>query len=371
MSEVLALLARVGAAKHERQKANAAIQKDFAPDFNPVELLAPGETRLSEVLRWLLDEHETHGQGPLFRDHFITDIVGENSQDWVGASVACEVLTADRRGRIDVLLKSADGQKRIAIENKPWAGWQEAQLSRYWEDQSKLAPDVRVLALIGAHDAADEMRRHWPECNGNGQVAAHSFETVAAWLEDCAKSVRPDHVRRFLFDTADYCRRYVMNEANPAKGSETAELLISGGSDLLKAAVDVAEALPRALTLQVAHTTGGSYHQVGNFHAVQIHHGGVPLSFVLFGVSAAWAGVTDSAVVGELSSEVAWGSPDKRWLGWAWVKNLGEHGVKLAHAAVTNDFEGAARLLPEVAQVMLKAKKPNEPAPPNPPAASF
>lgn len=351
MSEVLALLARVNAAKHERQKANAAFQKDFAPDFNPVELLAPGETRLSEVLRWLLDEHETHGQGPHFRDYFVSDLVGGKSSDWVGATVACEVVTADGRGRIDVLLSSADGKQRVAIENKPWAGWQEAQLSRYLQDQARAASSVHVLALIGAAEADQELRRHWPDCPEN--VTAHSFDKVATWLEDCAAGVRPDQVRRFLFNTADYCRRFVMNEANPDKGSETAALLVTGGPDLLKAAIDVADALPRALTQQVAHMTGGTYHQVGNAHAVQINRNGIPLSFVLFGTSAAWAGVTGDAFIGQLSQQVVWGNPEAKWPRWAWAKNLGEEGGILANAAAKNDFERAAELLPAVAQVML------------------
>ncbi|MGB3795931.1 MAG: hypothetical protein WA957_06465, partial [Alteraurantiacibacter sp.] len=70
MSEIVMLLSRVSGAKLERAKARAELQHRFAPDFNPVALMLPGETRLSEVFRWMLDETESHGQGSLFRDRF-------------------------------------------------------------------------------------------------------------------------------------------------------------------------------------------------------------------------------------------------------------------------------------------------------------
>ena len=132
----------------------------FAPNFNPVTLLSPNEITLSEALRWALSENETHGQGRLFLDCFLADLLQEDPEQWAGAKVLAEVSTADRSGRIDLLLLAADSTRSVVIENKPYAGWQTDQLNRYLADQLALRLITRVHALIGGRNPQLAIREH-------------------------------------------------------------------------------------------------------------------------------------------------------------------------------------------------------------------
>lgn len=356
MNAALSLLARVAAAESERVKAEAALTLRFAPRFNPVALLMPGETRLSEVLRWLLDENETHGQGGVFRDHFIVDLLNERPEDWAGARIACEVATVDGRGRIDLLMLSHDGARCVVIENKPWAGWQADQLPRYLVDQLSKRKEVRVHALIGADDASRALAQHWSKCSVEPlppTITASGFDAVAAWLDDCAKVTMAENVRRFIHDLADYCRRFILSEPSMTEINETAELILAGGEATLRAARAIAAAVPLAMTRDVAARLNGTVDFVGNDLAVRIISEGVTISFVLFGTSNPWAGVTDKARVEDLGGLIVWGPPERLWPRWTYLRKAGEEGRALAEAVSSEDAELIANLIPTVARILV------------------
>jgi len=356
VNAALSLLARVAAAESERVKAEAALTLRFAPRFNPVALLMPGETRLSEVLRWLLDENETHGQGGVFRDQFIADLLNERPENWAGARIACEVATVDGRGRIDLLMLSHDGARCVVIENKPWAGWQADQLPRYLADQLSKRKEVRVHALIGADDASRALAQHWSKCSVEPlppTITASGFDAVAAWLDDCAKVTMADNVRRFIHDLADYCRRFILSEPSMTEINETAELILAGGEATLRAARAIAAAVPLAMTRDVAARLNGTVDFVGNDLAVRIISEGVTISFVLFGTSNPWAGVTEKARVEDLGGMIVWGPPERLWPRWTYLRKAGEKGRALAEAVSSEDAELIANLIPTVARILV------------------
>lgn len=358
MNEVMTLLAKVSAQTEASKKAKANLQREFAPNFNPVELMAPGETRLSEVIRWMLDETESHGQGCAFRDQFVTDILQNEPSDWERASVACEVGTEHEYGRIDILMISADQKRRLAIENKPWAGWQKEQLARYLRDQTNYDCDVTVLALIGSADPKNALESHWRE-NDNGpcpdNVKAFDFHSVADWIEKSAAIARPTRVRDFLFAVAEYCRRYVMNEPADAEIEETATLMRNAGPEILNAAIKISNALPLALTQHIATLVGGTVDKVNGMNVVRYEVDGTPMNFVLFGLNRPWAGLTEKSFVGRLSETLPWARPDSSWHGWNYINNLGDEGAALAGALANQDLERVAALLPALAKVMIDA----------------
>jgi len=356
MPSVPTLLARVAAGRVERARAEAALAPRFAPRFNAVTLLGPGETRLSEVFRWMLDERDSHGQGRVFRDLFVATVLGDDAAAWSGARIACEVPTADGRGRIDLLLESSDGHRCVVIENKPWAGWQAAQLSRYLGDQQPRRAHVRVHALLGGGDPDGALTRHWAEGSDlplPAGVTASGFDAVAAWVEACAAACRPEKVRAFLFDLADYCRRSILSEPAMTDSSDTADLILAGGDDALKAALAIAAAVPLAMTRDVARRVGGTVEQVVSNHVVRVTVDGVPLAFALFDVGAPWAGLTRGQKPALLRGPCTWGRSETAWPRWVYLKHIGAQGRQLVTAINNGDAEAIAATMSDVARVLI------------------
>ncbi|WP_177200197.1 PD-(D/E)XK nuclease family protein [Sphingomonas rubra] len=328
----------------------------FAPRFNAVSLFTPGENNLSAIFRWLLDESETHGQGPLFRSRFINDLLGDDPARWHGARVTTEVTTSDGTGRIDLLMESRDGARCAVIENKPWAGWQTDQLFRYLDDQQNCRTEVRVHALVGHPDASASLNQHWSESTATplpSTVTASGYDAVVTWLEDCAMICRAERVRGFLNDLAGYCREVILSEPSMEEANETARIILAGGEEALAAARSIAAALPLALATDAARRVAGSVEIVGGNPTVRVDISGAVIHFVLFGDLTPWAGVTDKTRVETLGGTLAWAAPERQWPRWIYVRKIGVDGRSLYDAARTGDLDAVERLLPVVARTMI------------------
>jgi len=350
------LLARVAASVQERVRAEAAMAERFAPRFNAVSLLPPGETQLSSIFRWMLDENETHGQGATFRDSFIADLLNGNPLKWSGSRVAAEVSTRDGLGRMDLLMVSGDDNRCVVIENKPWAIWQPGQLIRYLNDQGPHRPDVRVHALIGHFDAAASLGAHWASSTTDplpSNVTASSFEDVAAWIAGCARACRAERVRSFLDDLTSYCRESILSEPSMEEIDVTADLILAGGDDALAAARSIGAALPLALSRAASGRLNGIEETVGSNPTVRVEIDGVVLNFVLFGDLTPWVGVTNKQWAPQLKGAVAWGQPERLWPRWSYVRKVGTEGQQLDEAARAGDLDAVARLIPVVARTMI------------------
>lgn len=97
--------------------------------LNVFKMFRPDERMHSYLIAYLLKPQETHGQGKLFLNSFLTrlGIEHSNSDHWV--------VTAET-ARIDILLRRATPHSVIVIENKSnFAYDQENQLYRYWYQQ--------------------------------------------------------------------------------------------------------------------------------------------------------------------------------------------------------------------------------------------
>jgi hypothetical protein len=112
------------------KKARAAFDLEHATRFSAFEAILPGETGLSRVLKFLLDDEAAHGQGPTFLHQFL-DLIGCPDCKSRSFHAATEYPTRHGR-RIDILLRSRD--YLIGIENKPWASEQLDQCKAYAKD---------------------------------------------------------------------------------------------------------------------------------------------------------------------------------------------------------------------------------------------
>lgn len=110
----------------ERELEN---EKYFSTNFNVFDFFAVGETKHSELLGFLLDSNQTHGQSNLFLLDFLTLLNIESPE--VGKwQITCEY------DRIDIMLKREYPLSIIIIENKSnFAEDQPNQLYRYWYNQ--------------------------------------------------------------------------------------------------------------------------------------------------------------------------------------------------------------------------------------------
>lgn len=353
MSTRIALLERISAVRTQRVRSEAVLARRYAPGFNAVSLLQPGETRLTQVFRWLFDEAGSHGQGGIFRDRFLETILNEPVEPWVGATALTEVATSDGAGRIDLLLRSKDGSRSIVIENKPWAGWQANQLARYLDDQLARCVTVRVHALIGEKDASRALLHHWGDAaHLPSSVTASGFGEISEWLEDCAAAAQPTKVREFILDVADYCRQAVLGEAQVGDINETADFILAGGSDTLLAARSIAAALPLAQTRYVAKRLGGTVEMVGTIPSLSISKAGVPINFVLF-ERRPWVGVTAEALSQNLKGSLKWDVPERLWPRWTYLSKVSPSGPLLLQALTDVDCPSLGELIDAVSCALL------------------
>jgi len=121
-----------------------------APDFNLFDFVRDDETGLSRILAWLLDPKGTHGQDDVFLrrflEHFEIDVGAQPTSDALVRVEAPTVLIAQRRRRIDVRVRI--GGFTLAIENKPWAGWQHEQVRAYMRQLKAEAQTGHCLVLF-------------------------------------------------------------------------------------------------------------------------------------------------------------------------------------------------------------------------------
>lgn len=355
------LLARVALARAEKLRAEAAFAPRFAPAFNALSVVEPGELHLTRILRWLLDERESHGQGALFRDSFVRTILKEEPTDWRAATVSCEVATVDRRGRIDLLVISEDKSRSVAVENKPWAGWQEDQLARYLNDQSAVRTSTRVHALIGGPnpDAAPALAQHWGSRLPQS-VTASSYHELVAWLEIIIPAVRAERVRSFVADLAQFCRSSIIGGSDMNDTSQVVELISSGDAEVLQAARAIADAMhaevPKLITEKIARRLGGSCEMIQLTPTIKVRRHEVDLYFVLM-TPRPWVGVIDLAAVTQLSGELKWAT-EPQWPRWIRLTEVNADGKTLADMLSYGRTQDVDPLVLRIADAVLgKLKK--------------
>ena len=97
----------------------------LAPDFNAFEIMFPSELSLSRIIGELLDPIGKHAQGSIFLDEFLIRFVPNSSRKQSRVEISLEHYTGN--GQIDILV-NIDEKFGIAIENKPYAIDQDAQI---------------------------------------------------------------------------------------------------------------------------------------------------------------------------------------------------------------------------------------------------
>ncbi len=213
--------------------AKKLVEDQLAPDFRIFDYMQNNENGLSRCLADLLDPCGRHGQQSLFLRTLLEQTgVG----DWIEAS-DCPLIktekTTSKGRRIDIFMEFDNGV--IGIENKPWAGDQDRQLSDYadWLESfpgkkhwtliflSNRGPDESSIAG-GRVDSLTE-EKHFFQM---------SYRDLADRLQDSAGKTRALTVRVFVEELAKYVRTRVNQEIDMTEELEVKKSVLASSENL-------------------------------------------------------------------------------------------------------------------------------------------
>ena len=196
------------------RQATANLDLHLARRFTFFYFVDLDENRMSDVFAYLLNPDETHGQGELFLREFLSDVPLEwlSESGWSRVSIGREVITSrienwNRRIDIEIAFQIADSWVAIAIENKPWAGDQDQQLSDYARHlESMYGGRFKLIYLTPNGETPSEYsikREKREELENAGKLANASIRNWASdtgWLKRAEGEVKAERVRWFVSD---------------------------------------------------------------------------------------------------------------------------------------------------------------------------
>ncbi|ALQ49823.1 PD-(D/E)XK nuclease family protein [Nitrosomonas ureae] len=204
----------------------------LAPGFSIFDYLRTDEIGLSRCIADLLNPKGKHGQKEVFLEEFLKLLKLEKIK-WSGntkiKSVRLEEQANDQR-RIDILLKFESGEI-IGIENKPWAGDQENQLSDYasFIEKEAAGNDWRLIYLSNNEpsDHSGAKKEVIKKAVSEEKFVRLNYSTIVEWLEDCACKSKALIVRLFIEELAKFIRMSVNGELEMSEENEIRNLILS------------------------------------------------------------------------------------------------------------------------------------------------
>ena len=144
----------------------------------------------SAFLASLLNPDGDHGMNDTFLKSFVNNVFrdkpGQERFDLNTSQCAVQVEHFTGDGRIDILIADNTAHKAIVIENKIYAGDQNAQMKRYYDYAAvNYAGGFRLLYLtLDGHEPSDDSRKDLKDVDF---VCISYQSTILPWLEQCAK----------------------------------------------------------------------------------------------------------------------------------------------------------------------------------------
>ena len=193
------------------------LDRHLARKFDFFRFIDLNENQMSDVFAYLLNPDETHGQGELFLREFLSD-VREFLSDvplewlpesgWSRVSIGREVITNwNRRIDIEIAFQFDDGWAAIAVENKPWAGDQDQQLSDYAQHLELMyGKRFKLIYLTPngeypSENSIEPKEREEREKKGQlGYASIQDWTSDNGWLKRAESEVKAERVRWFVSD---------------------------------------------------------------------------------------------------------------------------------------------------------------------------
>ncbi len=208
------------------RKLERRFNRETAARFNLVGVWEPLEKELSRILATLLDPNGSHGQGGLYLEEFIRvlrehawarearsesgwvrDLLDEEALWFDEAAVRREETVIGAR-RIDIYIevpRGAQSRVVIGIENKPWVGEQEAQISDYVQGLRGRCGRVGGLGPILLYLTGDGREpTTWSDRDRHHVLCVSYPGFIRSWTERSMMRTRPDKLRGFLRDFSSW-----------------------------------------------------------------------------------------------------------------------------------------------------------------------
>lgn len=218
------------------RKLERELNRHLAHRFNVLEYLRTDELGLSRIIADLLDSRRAnHGQGALFFRALFEKLKIRGAWpsgfllDESSISVCVELVTTEKR-RIDIAVRFAETHGKsycIAIENKPYADDQAAQIKDYlkyldrkyegrflliYSPPSSQGPSSKSIEKV---ELDNEWKRHFRilPYSRAAEDPRDGFEdyrirnySLEEWFADCRRLCDVDRLRWFLGDAESFCR---------------------------------------------------------------------------------------------------------------------------------------------------------------------
>lgn len=223
------------------------LAESTAPEFSVFDFVRTDEMGLSTCLAALLDPKGAHGQGSTYLRQFLEILDAEEHDGWCDDLNSATVLTeapANDLRRLDIHVRLSGG-RAIAIENKPWAGDQNLQLSDYasFLERTSREGGWKLVYLSDRPPSDRSIKRdRFTELIETGRLKLVSFHVLAGWLARCLRLTKPINVRSFLEQMEQFIRQRMCGEVDMSE-SETVKEIVLGSQGTLRAAILIGKTL--------------------------------------------------------------------------------------------------------------------------------
>jgi hypothetical protein len=205
--------------KHKVELQQRRHDRQWATSFNVFDFIEPDENKLSDVLAWLLDPRESHGQGDLFLRLLFKQLgLGADAKLTMNAMVQREAPTfgiEKYRRRMDVLVEAGEW---LVIENKVDSPEQQEQVKDYLEHLHRCTRNRPIQSTL-IYLTPDG---RWPESlrpaalkkyEESGRLHCWNYQVeLRSWLKDCRRDCEAQKIRIFLTDFIAYIESVLKRE---------------------------------------------------------------------------------------------------------------------------------------------------------------
>jgi PD-(D/E)XK nuclease superfamily len=237
MSNIATLLHEVHFKLSTNKAARNKFAKELAPDFRIFDYLRNDELGISRCIADLLNPVGTHAQGAVFLTEFLK-LIGYDTpwhMDCRKNSVEVEKQIEKQR-RIDIFIELANIV--IGIENKPWAGDQENQLSDYASFLKKTAGNKKWMLIYlcnwepSSYSMVENERVAMEE---SGNFLTLNFSQLAEWLDSCVSKTKVLAVRVFIDELGKFVRTRINGEEEMSDQIEIQQAILASEATLASA----------------------------------------------------------------------------------------------------------------------------------------
>ncbi len=209
-------------------RTQAELDRIAATLFSVFGYFRERETDLSRIFADFLNPLGSHGQGDIFLRLFMAELTRQGNE-WSnkmrdvlpkvfleGCKTHLEFPAGSRR--IDIVLEipyeEKDDDFWIGIENKPWAGDQDGQITDYLDSLLKKSPEnARMLYFSG--DGKNPSEGAWGGSDIQKRLLcltvsyrqnSDEHPSLENWLQQCREQCEAERVRWFLKDLLEYIK---------------------------------------------------------------------------------------------------------------------------------------------------------------------